>query len=343
MWYLVDAADTAKVIRHVRDDNAVSERHLHRAVRPSSLAALTHSAIEQAITTATTCTREVPVRGAAHTVLAIPIAGPDARPLAVQVWVGPSDAPREPAPEVDAFVWDGRQWTLMSTGVGGPVLPAGYPMLHGAWFLSRIIECEERDRLMTAALDPKPGTAWAGPMEVLTAAGTHTTKVYGFFRYHREESVRGLLLRIGSDREPGIVLPTYHNDAAAALLGGTTALIDIQRLQIVEWLTPPIADIAWRHHPASRDLDPADSDAFNLETTHLIHPDDTGIYLGALGDLAAGRVSRARGIVRLLTVTGGWQTVELYCIRLPHASPRFLTTLIRPISDGVPGILSDSD
>lgn len=137
------------------------------------------------------------------------------------------------------------------------------------------------------------------------------------------------------------MLPTYHNDAAAALLGGTTALIDIESMQIIEWLTPPLAAIAWRHHPASKGMDPADRDEFNLATTHLIHPDDRECYLAVMAELAAHRIEYARAVVRLLTVDRDWLRVELYCIRLPRGLPRFLACLIRPVGAETPtGVVS---
>ncbi|MGV9675724.1 GAF domain-containing protein [Nocardia sp. NPDC003482] len=340
MWYLVDATDAAKVIRHVPEEGMARERLLHRAIRPNSLALLAESVLERTIVSGERVARDLRVRGEDFQVLALPVPGPDDQVLAVQLRVARRADPPEPPPAVDAFTWDGPQWTLMSGGAGGAVLPAGYERLHGAWFLSRIVECEERDKLMTAALTPRPGTVWEGPMRVLTADDTHTTRVFGYFRYHGDEALRGLLLQVESDRVPGIVQPTYHNDAAAALLGGTTALIDTERLQIIEWLTPPLPEIAWRHHPASRGLDPVDRDEFNLGTTHLIHPEDMGFYVRGLTDLARGAATEARGIVRLLTLRGDWRTVELYCIRLPHGLPRFLICLIRPVPDAAPGLIT---
>lgn len=337
MWYLVDAADPKRVIRFQPSEGVARERLLHRAVRPNSIAALANSAIGYTIATGREYTGQIRVRGEMYTTTTLPVAGLDQRPLAVQIWVAGSDVPREPAPGVDAFVWDGRQWTVTSSGVGGPVLPPGFPLLHGAWFLSRIIECEERDKLITAALNPRPGTSWSGSMRVLAADNTGTTRVFGHFRYHSEEKLYGLLLRADRESEPGVVLPTYRNDAAAVLLRGTTALIDLDRMQIIEWLTPPLHDIAWRHHPTPRALDPTDRTEFSLVTTHVIHPDDHPEYLRAMRDLAAGRIDAHRGIVRLLTLRGGWQPVELYHTRLPQGLPRFLIVLIRPVAGDEPG------
>lgn len=331
MWYSVDAADPQRVIRFQPEETVARERLLHRALRPNSLATLASSAIEYTISTGREFTRQIRVRGEIYTAATFPVHGPDLRPMAVQLWVAGLDVPREPAPKIDAFVWDGGQWTVMSSGAGGAVLPAGSPMLHGAWFLSRIIECEERDRLITAALDPRPHTTWSGPMRVLTADNTGTTRVFGYVRYHSPDRLYGLLLEAARHREPGVVLPTYRNDAAAALMRGTTALVDLDRMQIIEWLTPPLRDIAWRHHPTARGQDPTDRTEFNLETTHVIHPEDHPAYLTAMRGLASGKIHTHRGIVRLLTLTGGWQSVELYHTRLPQGPSRFLIVRIRPI------------
>ncbi|WP_328410929.1 hypothetical protein [Nocardia sp. NBC_00403] len=341
MWYLIDVAEPDRGIRYMPEEGMARERSLLRAIRPSSLAVLANSALAQAIESNEQCAREVRIRGELHGVLAVPVAGPDGKPMAVQLWAGARPADRVDPPGIDVFVWDDRQWTLMSHGSGGAVLPAGHELLHGAWFLSRIIECEERDRLITAALDPRPGVEWQGPMRMLTVEEDRTTRVFGFFRYHGPHALRGLLLQGEAERAAGIVLPTYHNDAAAALLGGTTALIDIESMQIIEWLTPPLAAIAWRHHPASKGMDPADRDEFNLATTHLIHPDDRECYLAVMAELAAHRIEYARAVVRLLTVDRDWLRVELYCIRLPRGLPRFLACLIRPVGAETPtGVVS---
>ncbi|PFX01199.1 hypothetical protein CJ469_04012 [Nocardia farcinica] len=329
MWFVVDTAEPDKGIRHVPEDGPARTRSLTRAIRPNSLAAVAVSVVGRAIEAARPIGREVLVRGEDHRVLAIPVPGPDGAPLAVQLWAAAARVTPPEPPAVDVFVWDGPQWTVRSSGAGGPVLPPGHPLLHGAWFLSRIIECEGRDRLMSAALDPRPGVFWQGSMQVRTP-DDRTTRVFGFFRPHGTSALRAVLLQIESARAPGLVPPTYHHDAAAALLDGATALIDLQSLQIIEWLTPPPAGIAWRHHPASRELDPApDGREFSLATTHLVHPDDLARYLEALRDLSEHRRDEVRIRVRLLTVRRGWQLVELYCVRLPKGLPRFATCLIR--------------
>ncbi|MBO0854165.1 MAG: DUF5593 domain-containing protein [Nocardia sp.] len=217
MWYLVDADDPTRVIRYLPEVGLARERSLHRAIRPSSLAALANTVIRTVVESGGRHRSRIAVRGETYTVAAIPVAGPGDRPLAVQVWVAATDAPHEPPPSVDAFLWDSRQWTLMSSGAGGAVLPKGYPMLHGAWFLGRIIECEDRDKLITVALDAEPGAGWDGPMRVLSADDTHTTRVFGYFRCRSRQQLSGLLLQTERGRDPGIVLPTYRNDAAAAL------------------------------------------------------------------------------------------------------------------------------
>ncbi|MBO0852677.1 MAG: DUF5593 domain-containing protein [Nocardia sp.] len=334
MWYLVDVADTARPVRYVASEGKVGERRLHRAIRPNSLAVAAQSMIEQCAATGELGSSELLVRGVRYVVLTVPVAGPGEEVLAVQMWVGEAGIAPPPPPDVDAFVWDGPRWVVFSSGRGGTVLPVGHDVLHGAWLMSRIIECEGRDRLMTAALDPEPGVRWSGAMEVLTVDGARTARVFGWFRYHRDGALCGLLLRVQSDREPGIVLPTYHHDAAAALLGGTTALVDTQRMRLVDWLTPPISGIAWLHHPSSAPEPDSIGDLeFELGASHPIHPEDRERYLGLLLELAAGRTDEARATVRLLAVTGHWQPVDLYCVRLPRASPRFVTVLIRLVGD----------
>ncbi|WP_054816171.1 hypothetical protein [Nocardia arizonensis] len=328
MWYLIDAAEPDRAIRHVPEEGMARERSLHRLVRPSSLSAVVSSVLAQAIDGNDRCAREVLVRGETQYVVAEPVSGPGGRPLAARLWVGAG--PRDDPPGIDVFVWDGARWTVMSHGAGGVVLPAGHPLLHAAWFLSRVIECEDRDRLMATALDARPGVEWQGTMQVLTA-DDRSVRVFGFFRYHAPAALRGLLLQVEPAREPGLIAPTYRRDAAAALLGSSAALIDIRTMQIIEWLTPPLPDIAWRHHPASRDTDPVGDGEFTLSTTHLVHPDDLETYLRALTELTEYRVESARLVVRLLTLAGGWCAVELSCIRLPQGRPRFLTCLIRPV------------
>ncbi|MBF6215286.1 DUF5593 domain-containing protein [Nocardia puris] len=338
MWFLVDSAEPDKGIRHVAKDGSARVRSLHRAIRPAALAAVAGSVVAQAIADRAPSSREVLVRGEPQRVLALPVPGPDGEPLAVRLWAGAAGAEPPEPPAVDAFVWDSHQWTLRSDGTGGPVLPAGHPLLHGAWFLSRIIECEDRDRLMAAALDPRPGPRWRGAMQVRTADGG-TAGVYGFFRGDDRGLLRGLLIQVAADREPGPLPPTYRDDAAVALLGGTAALIDTRTMQIVEWLTPPLEGIAWRHHPASRGLDPSgEGREFNLATTHLVHPDDLAPYLAGLRELVDGRLDRARVAVRLLTLRREWRAVELHCVRMPGSAPRFLACLIRPLDqDALPG------
>ncbi|MFI1911724.1 GAF domain-containing protein [Nocardia sp. NPDC020380] len=341
MWFLIDAAEPAAVIRYVPEDGTARSRSLHRALRPTSLATLAGSAVATTLSSNAPCEREVPVRGERYRVSTRPLPGPDGATLGVLLWAGSGDAPMTEPPAVDAFLWDGRQWTLRNHGDGGAVLPAGFPLLHGAWFLSRIAECEERDRLITAALNGQPGTRWSGPMRVLTADDKKTTRVFGFFAHHAEHTLRGLLLCVGEDHEPGIVQPTYHADAAVALLGGTTALIDTVTMQIIDWLTPPLAGIAWRHHPVARGTEPTGSREFNLTTTHLIHPDDMKFYLQVMLDFREQRIKTARAIVRLLRVDRSWQPVELYTRPLPNADPRFVITLFRPVDEGSePGMLS---
>lgn len=333
MWYVIDAAEPDRAIRQVPEERTARERSLHRLVRPGSLSTVASSVVAHAIESNESCDREVLVRGERRDVHAEPVPGPDGTPLAVRLWVGRRR--RDPAPGIDVFLWHGRQWTVLADGTGGTVLPPGHPRLHGAWFLSRIIECEERDRLMTAALDSRPGTRWQGAMQVRTP-DERSARVFGFFRHHGPDVLRGLLLQVEPAREPGLIAPTYRDDAAVALLGGTTALIDAETMQIIEWLTPPLGDIAWRHHPASKGTDPSGAGDFDLATTHLIHPDDIGIYLTALRSLVENRVDRARGVVRLLTLSRGWQPVELSCVRLPHGPSRFLTCLIRPVGPDTP-------
>ncbi|MCP2296074.1 hypothetical protein APR11_002502 [Nocardia amikacinitolerans] len=336
MWFLVDTAEPDKVIRYLPKEGTVRARSLHRAIRPAALAGAAGAVVERAVEGARRCERTVLVRGETHRLLAIPVPGPDGAVMAVLLWAGPSRTDPPAPPVVDAFVWDSRQWMLRNHGGGGSVLPQGHPLLHGAWFLSRIIECEDRDRLMTAALEPHPGVAWRGPMQVRTP-DDRTARVFGFLRYHDAGTLRGLLLAVTSDRAPGLVPATYRDDAAVTLLGGTTALIDAETMQIIEWLTPPLGDIAWRHHPASHGLDPDDGREFNLATTHLVHPDDVDGYLGALRELAEQRSDRTRVAVRLLTLRQDWRSVELYGARLPSGQPRFLICLIRPLeSDPVP-------
>lgn len=337
MWFLIDAADLDMVLRHVPEEQTARWRSLHRAIRPPSLASMAGSVVAQAARANTECRRDLRVRGEVHRACAAPVAGPDGRPLAIRLWVGTGDEEGENPPPIDAFVWDGAQWTLISAGTGGAILPPDHHLLHGAWFLSRIVECEERDKLITAALDPQPETRWHGPMRVLTSDNARTTRVFGSFRYHQPHQLRCLILQIEQNRESGLVLPTYHNDAATGLLGGTTALIDIESMQIIEWLTPPLPGIAWRHHPSSRDTAPRpDKTEYNLTNTHLIHPDDMGHYLTAIMDLASGRAETGHAVVRLLTLDHHWQRTELHTIRLPNGLPRFLACLIRPAGDDQP-------
>ncbi|WP_378735982.1 GAF domain-containing protein [Nocardia brasiliensis] len=338
MWFLVDAADPDRALSSTLDEGIARERSLIRAIRPNSLAAAANSAIAQVLSSNRPASRDLWVRGGDREILAIPVPGPDDETLAVQLWAGPRRRPgRDEPPPIDAFVWDGGEWTLMSGGRGGAVLPARHRLLHGAWFLSRIIECEERDQLMTAVLDPNPDTVWEGPMRVLTPDDAHTTRIFGTFRYHARNRLRALLLQIEEDRKPGIVLPTYHNDAAAALLGGTTALMDLLTMQILEWLTPPLPEIAWRHHPQSHDTDPTDRrSTFNLTNTHLVHPDDRASNRQTYLDLAEGRIETAERTFRLLTVSGGWQAVQISWVPIPHALPRFRAMLFRPVGNPVP-------
>ncbi|MCU1642996.1 MAG: hypothetical protein JWN03_3271 [Nocardia sp.] len=340
MWYLIDAAEPEALLRYVPEEGTARWRSLYRAVRPNSLASLAHSAITRAIETHASFTRSITIRGTAHSVVANPINGLNGRTLAVQLWAGDDGAEILDPPQVDAFVWDGQLWTLISAGAGGSVLPASHNLLHGAWFLSRIIECERRDQLITAAIDPQPDTEWQGPIQILTADDARTARVAGCFRYHEPHRLRGLLLQVEHGRDPGIVLPTYHNDATVALLGGTTALIDMRLMQIIEWLTPPLPQIAWRHHPASGDTVASTSEGeWNLATTHLVHPDDKSIFLSMMADLATGRVFGAHSVVRLLTVDHDWLPIEIYTVPLPSGFPgsegslRFFTSLIRPAGD----------
>lgn len=349
MWYLIDAAEPEAVLRYVPDEGTARWRTLFRAVRPTSLASLAHSAILRARETRTECTRSVTIRGAVHSVVAKPINGLDGSTLAVQLWVGSDEDERSDPPQVDAFVWDGRLWTLISAGIGGAVLPAGHNLLHGAWFLSRIIECERRDQLITAAIDPQPGAAWQGPIQILTADNTRTTRVIGCFRYHEPHKLRGLLLQVEDERDTGLVLPTYHNDATVALLGGTTALIDMRLMQVIEWLTPPLPQIPWRHHPASGDTVASTSEGqWNLANTHLVHPDDKATYTGLTVDLARGDISVAHAVVRMITVDQEWLPIEIYTVPMPagsaasNGSSRFFTSLLRP-AHGLPlGMIAGS-
>lgn len=340
MWYLIDAAEPESVLRYVPDEGTARWRGLYRAIRPNSLANLAHSAIVRACETHAQCTRTITIRGSAHRVVARPINGLDGNTLAVQLWAGDDEVEAADPPQVDAFVWDGRLWTLISAGIGGSVLPAGHNLLHGAWFLSRIIECERRDQLITAAIDPQMGTEWQGPIQILTADDARTTRVVGCFRYHEPHRLKGLLLQVENERERGVVLPTYHNDATVALLGGTTALIDMQLMQIIEWLTPPLPQIPWRHHPASGDtVAPTSEGQWNLANTHLIHPDDKAIYMGLTAELATGEIPAAHVVVRMLTVDRNWLPTEIYTVPMPPGSsasngvPRFFTSLIRPARD----------
>jgi hypothetical protein len=200
--------------------------------------------------------------------------------------------------------------------------------------LSRIVECEERGELVSAAIDPREDTAWLGPMRLLTADGSRTTRVFGDFRYHEEGRLRGILLEVEKTGETALVNPTYRNDATVALLGGTAALIDLVLQQIIEWLTPPLPDIAWRHHPSSVDTAPiAGRHEFNLGTTHLVHTDDRPLYVRTLGELAAGRVDSGHIVVRLLTVEHDWKPMELYARRLPNGPARLLVCTMRPAGE----------
>ncbi|MQY25696.1 GAF domain-containing protein [Nocardia aurantia] len=332
MWYLIDAARPDRVVRHIPGEGVARERSLQRAVRPGFLTALAEVAIAEAVDSGRTCERRALIRGAGFDVVAVPIAGYEGAVAAVRLWVGATGAPRDDPPPADVFVWHGPQWTLRSGGLGGAVLPAGHPLLHGAWFLSRVLECEGRDRLIAAALEPRPGTGWEGPMRVLTADGD-IARVYGWFRYHAPDRLRGLLLRAEAGHEPDLALPAHHHDTTATLLGGTTALIDLRNMQIIEWLTPPLPGIAWRHHPASHGTAPPPRSDHNLLSSHLIHPGDREDYLRVLTELAGGRQESGRMTVRLLTVDGGWVPVELHAVRHAGAPDRFLSCLIQPVGD----------
>ncbi|MCX4098622.1 GAF domain-containing protein [Nocardia sp. alder85J] len=329
MWYLIDAARPDRVVRHIPGEGTARERSLHRAVRPGFLTALAEIAIAEAMDSAAVRIRRALIRGQRFEVVAVPVAGHDGVVAAVRLWVGANGAPRDEPPPMDTFVWQGRQWTLWSSGAGGAMLPAGHPLLHGAWFLSRVLECEGRDRLIAAALEPEPGTAWEGPMRVLTA-GHGIARVYGYFRYHAPDRLRGLLLQMHTEPE---VLPAHHHDTTATLLGGTTALIDLRTMQIIEWLTPPLPGIAWRHHPASAPVAPPDLPEYNLLTTQIVHPDDLRLYLREVAELADGRRESGHAVVRLLTTDRDWLPVELYAVRHPEGPGRFLTCLIQPVGD----------
>ncbi|MBY8862058.1 hypothetical protein K7711_36665 [Nocardia sp. CA2R105] len=249
----------------------------------------------------------------------------------MQLSVTNTEGEPEPVPPVDAFIWDSARWMLLSQGAGGgAVVPAGYPRLHAAWFLARIIECEDRDTLIAAALNPLPGTTWKGHMQVLTTDDT-PSRVYAHFRYHSPQRLSGLLLQVERYHAPVLLPPTHHRDAAAELLGATTALIDIERMQIVEWLTPPLSGIAWPYHPTAHGPAPTDPDGNSSQTAPLIHPDDLATTLRNMHDLATGHVTANRTVARLLTVEGHWQSVELHHTHLPHGSSRFIAVLIRPL------------
>jgi hypothetical protein len=334
VWYLIDAARPDRVVRYVPGEATARERSLQRAVRPGFLTALAEIAVAEAVDSARISERRALIRGESYDVIALPVAGPEGAVAAVRLWVGADDAPRDEPPAVDAFVWHGPQWTLLSAGSGGPVLPAGHPLLHGAWFLSRVLECEGRDRLIAVALEPRPGAGWEGPMRVLTA-DDGIARVYGWFRYDAPDRLRGLLLRVETGHEPELALPAHHHDTTATLLGGTTALIDLRTMQIIEWLTPPLPGIAWRHHPASSGTAPPPRSDYNLLTTHLVHPDDREGYLRVVTGLRAGGAESGRARVRLLTVTGGWVPVELHAVRHAGAPERFLSCVIQPVGDVV--------
>ncbi|WP_019928426.1 GAF domain-containing protein [Nocardia sp. BMG111209] len=333
MWYLIDAARPDRVVRHTPGEGPARERSLQRAVRPGFLTALAEVAVAEAVDSGRSCARRALIRGESFDVVAAPIAGYGGVVAAVRLWVGAAGTPREDPPPADVFLWHGSHWTLRSSGNGGAVLPAGHPLLHGAWFLSRVLECEGRDRLIAAALAPEPGAVWEGPMRVLTADGG-IARIYGWFRYHAPDRLRGLLLRVEAGHEPDLAVPAHHHDTTATLLGGTTALIDLRNMQIIEWLTPPLPGIAWRHHPASRGTEPPGGSDHNLLNSHVVHPDDREDYLRVIVELAESRQDSGHAVVRLLTVEGGWVPVELYAVRHAGAPDRFLSCLIQPV-DGV--------
>ncbi|NUS42316.1 MAG: DUF5593 domain-containing protein [Mycobacteriaceae bacterium] len=113
-----------------------------------------------------------------------------------------------------------------------------------------------------------------------------------------ERLIRGITQDIGAAAETPAAPPPMvleHNMLAASAEDGEfRAIVNLRTLKIIRWVGEPMPDIAWLLLPG--------------EPEPALHPDDIDAAREMSRGLARGRT---HGVVRLRTVDGDWQPVEL--------------------------------
>ncbi|WP_280394356.1 GAF domain-containing protein [Nocardia brasiliensis] len=224
---------------------------------------------------------------------AVPVLGPDGDLFGVHMWLGPARlSPTGPPLPAFGFVWDA------STRIADiPPALAGMPRAKlTAPEMFRFIEPADGLSLITALLTPQPGASWEGAMTVIVdqrRVPAHAVLVAG----PADGQWRGLLFEVtGAENASGRSLEAAALEAIPRMTNVHMALVDVQKMRLLRWITDPMTDVIWKGEQDQRDAP---------------HPEDVERIFANAAEIFSGTVDSASvDKIRLRRRGGGWVVVN---------------------------------
>lgn len=281
---------------------------LRRALPPGALAA-----IATAHESRTTVDRVLPTsrsRWSGAFISAVPLAGPDGVPHAVQVWISTAPDPPRQATTVGTMMFRSDRRHVLLGDDGSDVLGLGKGGQR-TWTVPETFRGIERFddsmNLIAKTIRSEPDDRWDGSLTAHTGHGLRTLQLAvrnGGERGNDRHVWRGLFTDVTETVPPEP--KSFEAIALAALRRDTVThvvLVDLPSKRPIRWITDPLPGIKWQGVQNDR---PA------------LHPDDLRRIDAAAEPLLSGQAQRTTLTgVRLRRRAGGWTVVDIDAQRLP--------------------------
>ncbi|GGF96068.1 hypothetical protein GCM10007304_07530 [Rhodococcoides trifolii] len=271
---------------------------LTRAVPSKGAYAAAVPAITRCVETASNAT--VAISGTDDCIVARPALGPQGTVHGVVLWHGPADAVPASWPAAAGFDWSSetREVRLARELRALLGLDDTRPSITMAEAFQSVIEFDDGALgFMSATLRRASDNKWIGsltvrtgdgPMPVRTAMRSLSAPDESYWRAVTFESRRPAVPSTRLVESLALEALSRNSDTAVAL-------IDLEKVRIVRWITEPIPNIAWKGVRDQRDTP---------------HPDDVDRIVTSIRTFYRGSTESDLGRIRLRRLGGGWTVVD---------------------------------
>ncbi|MGU3437828.1 GAF domain-containing protein [Actinomycetes bacterium M1A6_2h] len=320
-WILVetltgDPADATVIGIGGRDKEWAS---LPRALPSKSAHTAARSAIASAARSGSDATS--PVAGTGDVVVARPVSNTTGTVHGMRLWHGPGDAVPDTWPAAGAFDWSASTRELgLTPGMRALFgLDADRTTFTGPELFRSVAHFDGALDFVSTTLRDGPGLSWVGSLTVASAAGA--LPVRSAMRSVADPdgpSWRGIMFELNGPLDPP--RPSVESVALEALSRASDtaiALVDLEKMRLVRWVTDPVPDIAWKGVRDQRDTP---------------HPDDIDRIVESVRTFYRGATESALPAVRLRRLDGGWTVVDARATLFPVADgPKLLLAELRTV------------